>query len=322
MENIKFSIVVPAYNIQDYIEKCLDSILEQTYKNYEIIVVNDGSTDNTKNIIDEYAKENIKIVHKENGGLSSARNEGVKYVEGDYIWFIDGDDYIEPNALELLYKKTQEEKYDVITFSYYYDYIDKKINFIDRFNVSDKNTIPLICNSAWSKIYNTKFYLENKFEFLHGKIYEDLALIPYIMVKAKSIGVVDNAIYNYVQREGSIMNFGKKFKANRDNKFDALNELIGHFKRSNLYEEYIGQLEYLVIRHLILVYSTEILPFTKDIYKNRCHRALEYISNINKKWYKNKYLKQSPITSKIYVWLFRKRLFLLCKLILKIKKGM
>lgn len=319
MENIKFSCIVPMYNIQDYIEKCVTSILEQTYKNFEVIVVDDGSTDNSYEIVKKYESDKLKIVQKQNGGLSSARNEGMKYITGDYVWFIDGDDYIENNALELLYNKILEKEYDVICFSHICDYGDKKIKIYDKYSWEKTNELTLLCNSAWSKIYKKDFYTKHNFKFLEGKIYEDLALIPFIMVKAENIGGIEEHIYNYVQRNGSIMNSGKTFKTNRDDKFDALEKLYSLFKEDELYNKHFDELEFLAIRHLILVYSSEILPFDKDIYKPRAERVLKFLGNLNKNWTKNIYLKKSSILTKVYVWLFRNKFYKFCKLALKIK---
>ena len=122
MQQIKFSLIIPAYNIENYIVKCITSILNQNYYNYEIIVVNDGSTDDTVKILENIKNNKIKIINKKNGGLSSARNEGLRHVTGDYIWFVDGDDYIEKNALEILYNTLKDEMFDIISLKYYKEY--------------------------------------------------------------------------------------------------------------------------------------------------------------------------------------------------------
>ena len=129
---IKFSIVIPVYNIEKYIKKCINSILEQSYKNFEIIVVDDGSTDESNLLINSINDNRIRIIKKNNGGLSSARNEGIKYVTGDYIWFVDGDDYIEPDALNKLNIKILEENPEVLCFYYYKEYEGKKIINADK----------------------------------------------------------------------------------------------------------------------------------------------------------------------------------------------
>ena len=118
MEGIKFSIIVPVYNVENYIKKCINSILEQDYSNFEILVIDDGSSDSSISIVNSFEDYRIKIYKKENGGLSSARNYGVKNVSGDYIWFVDGDDYIHKNSLSLLNRLLKETKFDIVAFHY------------------------------------------------------------------------------------------------------------------------------------------------------------------------------------------------------------
>ena len=115
MDEKLVSVIIPAYNIEDYIGRCLDSVISQTYKNLEIIVVDDGSRDHTGEILDNYAKKDrrIKVIHKENGGVSSARNKGIEAAEGDYIGFIDGDDLIEPEMYKTLVDLLEEENADI-----------------------------------------------------------------------------------------------------------------------------------------------------------------------------------------------------------------
>lgn len=122
MKKNKFSIIVSVYNIEKYINKCIDSIINQNYDNYEIIIVNDGSTDSSLIKLGKYKEiNNILVLTKENGGLSSARNYGLKYANGDYVWFVDGDDYIEPNSLEKLNTKINScsKMQDIVQFQYY-----------------------------------------------------------------------------------------------------------------------------------------------------------------------------------------------------------
>lgn len=318
-EKIKFSIIIPMYNIQECIQKCIESILKQDYKNYEIIVVSDGSTDNSCRIVESIKNEKIKLIKKENGGLSSARNEGLKYITGDYIWFIDGDDYIEENSLRKIYNNVVNSLPDVVCFYHYRDCNNKKVVNIDKINWN-KQEYPLINTSAWGKVYKKEFYLKNNFKFPNGKIYEDLALIPFIMVRAEKVNLIKEPLYNYVYRKGSIMNSNNKFKSNRDDKFDVIDILYKYFRDDNIFSKYKEELEYLAIKHLLITYSTEILPYGRKIYYNRCLRVLEKLDSINTDWISNKYLQRSTITTRIYVKLFKLKQFCLCKFLLKIKK--
>lgn len=320
MEKIKFSIIIPVYNVKEYISICIYSILNQDYQNYEIIVVNDGSTDASEQIICKINNNKIKIINKENGGLASARNEGIKYATGDYIWFVDGDDYIERDSLKILSKYIEEKEYDIISFRYFKDYNEYKILQSDNIDTEDEKQYPLVNTSACTKIFRREFYTNNRFSFTNGKIYEDLSLIPFIMCKTESVKFIEEPLYNYVYRNNSIMNISKNFNKNRDDKFFAIDTLYTLFKSNKIENEYKEELEYLTIKHLLIVYSTEIFPFKSNIYKGRCIKVIEYLNNINEKWYKNKYLKKSSILTKLYVWLFRKKFFLICKISLILKK--
>lgn len=320
MKETKFSIIIPVYNVEKYIHKCITSILEQNYQNYEIIVVNDGSTDNSDKVIKKFTNTKIKVINKPNGGLSSARNEGLKYISGEYLWFVDGDDYIEKNALTILNDYLQEDEYDIISFKYYKEYENKKIVQIDKINNKDKMQYPLVNTSACTKIFKASFFTKNNFLFDEGKIYEDLSLIPFILCKGKKVKFIEEPLYSYAYRDNSIMNFSNDFNFNRDDKFFAIDMLYKRFEKEKMNITYRNELEYLTIKHLLIVYSTEILPFKAKIYRPRCNKVLEYLDNLNSKWYKNSYLQKSAIATRIYVHLFRLKLFFICKILLRIKK--
>lgn len=213
---MKFSIIVPVYNVEDYLDKCLNSIKEQTYKNFEVIIVNDESPDNSQKIIDKYTKKDqrFKCYNKKNGGVSSARNHGLKYVKGDYLIFIDGDDYIDKYLLEKLNKELEKQNYDMIRFSY--SKVDESGNIIKEINIKEENNdknsvIKEILNNElvdvmWLYTYNIDFFKKNKFTFTEGRIHEDYGLILLILSKAKTMKIINYQGYYYVQRENSIMN--------------------------------------------------------------------------------------------------------------------
>lgn len=167
MEEKKISIIIPAYNVEKYIAKCLDSVINQSYKNLDIIVVDDGSKDGTGSIIDDYsAKDNrIRAVHQPNGGLPNARNTGMKYANGDYIMFLDSDDWIEPTCCKVIISEMQKDKVDLVFFEYYKEYKNKTVQMKtyphekliynrdgkQEFFLYDMRTI-----TAWGKIYNAE----------------------------------------------------------------------------------------------------------------------------------------------------------------------
>ncbi len=215
---VKFSIVVPVYNTYDYLEKCLSSLVNQKNikEKYEIIIVNDGSPDNSEKIIlafQEQYPQLIKYIKKENGGVASARNEGVKYVNGEYILFVDSDDYLDPYLLEKLSAhilekgapdviriNSQDVKSDgTVIQTVFVEECNDDVELLKR--IMEKRALEV----PWGYVYKASFYKKNKFEFAPKRIHEDYGLIPIILYKAETISCLPYIGYNYVEREGSIM---------------------------------------------------------------------------------------------------------------------
>ena len=205
----KISVVVPVYNVEKYLRKCIDSIINQTYKNLEIILVDDGSPDKCGEICDEYAKKDdrIKVIHKKNAGVSSARNDGIDNATGEYIIFVDSDDWLEDNAIEIMVDKLNEYDYDCVFCNFYMNTKkDKKVrDFLDENYKNDdiyNNIFKIInlpnFNSPWSKLFKAKIIKENNLYFPKDiPICEDgIFFISYIE-NIKSIVFVSEPVYNY-----------------------------------------------------------------------------------------------------------------------------
>ncbi len=209
---VKFSIIVPVYNVEKYLSACLDSILKQSYENYEVIVVNDGTKDNSQDIIDEYVKKDkrIKGFIKENGGLSDARNYGVKKAKGDYLLFIDSDDDINPLLLERLNEEIEKTNADLIRFQIAKIDDETRINPCSTFSgVTGYEAFKLLATddyfvTAPSCCYKFDFWKKEKFEYEFGVYHEDFGLTPYVYIKAKVVSSIDYVGYNYYFRENSI----------------------------------------------------------------------------------------------------------------------
>lgn len=220
---ICFSIIVPVYNVETYLTQCVDSILEQSINNFEIILVNDGSTDNSANICDEYADKytNVSVIHKSNGGLSDARNTGLQNAIGEYIVFVDSDDYIETGALESFGKIIEESNNpDVIITRIKKVNNDSEIRFMDKNmpieeikNGSKEEIINWMFNysdSLWPSvryIIKRSFIEKNALKFLVGYFHEDIDWSFNLFIKAKTFTGVDYYWYNHrISRYGSITN--------------------------------------------------------------------------------------------------------------------
>ncbi len=225
---MKFSIIIPVYNTEKYLNKCIDSVLNQSYSDFEMIIVNDGSKDNSQSIIDEYLKNNarIKSYIKENGGLSDARNFGVTKANGEYLLFLDSDDYIGEDLLLNLNDIITDEdivRYNIRLVDENYNEIrrgkeyetKKYVGFKDLFNIE---YFQPVCCSA----YRTKFWKEHNFEFAEGRIHEDFGMTPYVVLVASKRTLLNYYGYNYFQRPGSIMNGGQ-------NATKRANDMLYHF---------------------------------------------------------------------------------------------
>ena len=218
MREALISVIVAVYNIKEYLPRCVDSILSQTYKNLEIILVDDGSTDISGNICDDYAgRDNrIRVIHKANGGLSDARNAGLEAAGGAYIGFVDGDDWIEPDMYRAMYEACEREQAQIAACRY------KQITRTGVIDASTGNSVSLsktealeiyvcgderylIYNSVWSKLFSERLIRGMRFPV--GKNSEDIMFTTKAFCKMERLVYLDTAYYNYVlDREGSIMN--------------------------------------------------------------------------------------------------------------------
>lgn len=212
----KVSVIVPIYNVEKYLEKCLDSLVNQTLKDIEIILVNDGSTDNSGQIAKEYVskyKEKIVYLEKQNGGLSDARNYGLEYAKGDYISFVDSDDYISKNLYSELVRY-MEEDYDMVKFGILtVDLKNNKMieNKSKQFeNKTGEEAFDILYKTdkmtevAWGYLYKASFWKENNFKFTKDMYHEDFGLIPLVILKAKKVASTNILGYYYVQSDKSI----------------------------------------------------------------------------------------------------------------------
>jgi len=238
------TIIIPVYDIEKYIRKCLESVLQQTYTNLEIILVDDGSPDNCPQICDEYAaKDNrIRVIHKTNGGLSSARNAGLDIARGEWIGFVDSDDWLLPNMYERLYNAIEYEDADLAICGYkYVDESDKPVG--ERFSVirdevlSKSDVFDIFFRkyntfyiTVWNKLYAKKIFLNLRFP--DGKIHEDEFTVHHIFNECDKIVTISDVLYMYVQRKESIMN--EQFSLKRFDAVDALCDRYMFFRDKGL----------------------------------------------------------------------------------------
>ena len=246
--NPTLSIIVPVYKVEDYIHKCISSILNQTFIDFELILIDDGSPDNCGAICDEYAKKDkrIVVIHQKNKGLSAARNAGLDIAKGDYITFVDSDDSISENAysdnIDILLK---DNSIDVLEYPYkmgYYKEVNLKTDATKH--VYGKENIFIYWTkkapNVWNKIYKKIIFKEVRFPY--GRVYEDFYILPDISENTSHLYVSDKGIYFYLLREDSLSNGNEPFKRNQSLKkqldnYDAwikVNSLIMNYNAYNI----------------------------------------------------------------------------------------
>ena len=313
---MKVSVIVPVYNVEKYLKKCLDSIINQTYKDLEIIIVNDGSNDNSHKIINKYLKKDkrIKYFYKENGGLSSARNYGIEKSTGDFIAFIDSDDYINLNMIELMVNKMVLENSDVCICDIIDESEDGTINSILKgvnFNDITIENVLLSLPSACNKIFKKDIL---NIEFPKDKYYEDLGTIQIILSNCSSISYLNKPLYHYIQRSGSIMH-QKKYNKKLEDIFYILERL---YTNNSLKAKYEEELEFMYIKYLLHDASLRFLSFDCKEAKDSLNKIVAIIKEKFPKWRKNKYInlfskKELLLTNIIY-----KKYYILYKLYRKV----
>lgn len=248
---IKISIIVPVFNVEKYIKGCLDSLVNQTLEDIQIIIINDGSKDSSKEIIQKYLKKyptKIEYYEKENGGLSSARNLGMNYAKGEYIAFLDSDDYIEKNMYEEMYNLAKKENAEMCECDFIWEWkykqkYDKRKNYKNKKEMMKKPRVV-----AWNKIFKRKILDKNNIRFPERLIYEDLEFYYKIMPYINKISYINKCFVHYIQRADSISN--KQTKRTEDI-FKILGNIIDFYKKNNLYEQYKKELKYMCKRILV-----------------------------------------------------------------------
>lgn len=287
---VEISIIVPIYNVEEYLESCIESILNQTFKSFELILVDDGSTDKSGEICDKYEEidSRIKVIHKNNGGLSSARNAGLDIACGKYIGFVDSDDTIHPKMYEILYDLIKKYKVDMsfCNFKRTYEIFNKEHQEIKVMEVTEMNNIEAI-NSlydkeigvnlviACNKLYNKRLFNDIRYEI--GRIHEDEFIAHRILYKCKKIAYTNNELYYYLQRQGSIMS-GISYKRKVDS-FLAQSDRMRFFRKEGLMD---------MCNYISKMYEYNFFTLYREIDKNINSQAellnelrKDFISSLN-----------------------------------------
>ena len=205
------SVIIPVYNVKDFVGKCLDSVARQKYENLDIVIVDDGSTDGSGEICDELAVQDkrMRVFHKKNGGLSDARNLGIKKAKGEIIAFIDGDDLVSEDFVSAMYEEMAKSDADIVVCGYNLVKPEKEVMSGGEATVkllTQQENIDIV---AWNKLYKKSLFVDNDIWFPKGKKHEDTLTTYKILSKAEKVAYLDEALYSYVERGDSIMKTGR-----------------------------------------------------------------------------------------------------------------
>lgn len=307
----EISIIVPIYNTAHYLKKCLKSLLAQNLADIEIILINDGSPDNSQEIIESYAErypEKIKFFVQENQGQAAARNLGIENATGKYIAFVDSDDYVEPEAYKTAIEYAESNGFDIVCFDFWevnengfrehyrhcvFDGIDCKTKYILN------ETSP--CN----KVIKRTIFSENGLRFTASRIYEDLELIPQLALYTDNIGFMDVPLYNYVIHSGSTMRQAQ-YSPRLASIYAVMERLYEVFSDT----AYRSELEYLYIEHLLHSSTLRYLQYPEG--KKDIKRISKTMKSAFPHWRKNRYYKQMNIKYRIFCELaYYKQIWLL-----------
>ena len=299
---IKVSVIVPIYNVENYIKKCLESLVNQTLNELQIILVNDGSKDKSGNIAKEYADkfpEKIIYLEKKNGGLSDARNFGIPYAKGEYIAFLDSDDYIDLNAYETMYNKAIEEDSDLVECNFIWEY-DNKIKKDVRIEYSNKKEmLAFIRVVAWNKLIKRKLIVDKNILFPKGLRYEDVEFTYKLLPFVNKVSFVNDFFVHYMQRKDSIANVQNEKTSQI---FDILNNVLNFYKENNLYDEYKQELEYNYARYLLCSSLKRMSKIPdKNVRKKLIKESWELLNKTFPEWRKNYLIKHGKGIKNLYL---------------------
>ena len=298
----KVSIIMPVYNVEKYIEKSLNSLVNQTLKDIEIIIVNDGSKDNSKEIIKKYEekyKDKIKYYEKENGGSADARNYGISHATGEYIAFVDSDDYVETNIYEKMYNKAKEEDSSIVECDFYWEYPNKKKLDSNKIYLNKKEMLLFTRVVPWNKLIKRDILNSNKIFFPKGLRYEDVEFTYKLVPYCEKVSFVKEPLVHYVQRKTSV---SYEYNEKTRDIFTVLNNVINYYKENHLYEEYKTELEYIYTRYLLCSSLGRMVKIKDHKLKEKVlYETWKYLNENFPNWKHNEILKKRKSIKDIYM---------------------
>ena len=323
---MRFSVIVPAYNVRDYLEKCIQSVAAQAFEDWELILVDDGSTDGATGALCDRLAASVgpraRVIHQENGGLGAARNTGLEAARGEYLVFVDSDDHIAPEMLERLNARIDATRCDIYTFGFR---VDKggdtsEVHLDDLpadgpFTLASYPRLLLASPNAWNRIYRRTFFMDSGVRY-PGRVWlEDIRTTMKLFALAESIEAVREPFYYYVVRQGSIT---RSASVDRNREIlDAFDDLLAFYRDRGLWEQYRAELCRLAIDHIYLAASVRVLL------RDRVHPLLgtfqDYMRTHFPDYQSNPYLAELSKPRRLAFSLLEKRRYGALSLLFRIK---
>lgn len=321
------SVIIPVYNVKDYLEKCVESVIDTKFDDYEIILVDDGSTDGASGeLCDKIAAtypQLIRVIHQENRGLGGARNTGIREAKGEYLFFPDSDDTVVPGTVSLLAAKILQTDADIIAYNIMTDdgngnrtpVVSNYIESDTPFKLSERPEYLLSLPNAWGRVWRKSLFTDNGIEYPNKVWYEDIRTSTKLFAKAESIVTIPDRLYVYLQRQGSIMR-SSNLERNREI-IDAFEDIISWFKKEGLFEQYKDVLCQLAIDNVYVAASVRVLR--EDTKHPLLSEFRNYIEAQFPDYRNSNYIAKLPRLKRFAYQLLEGKHYKILKLLFKIK---
>lgn len=289
----KVTLIVPVYNSEKYIGKCLDSILNQTYTNFEILVVNDGSKDNSQKVIEEYQNkypDKIIAINQENKGVSKTRNESIKKANGDYIMFIDNDDFLDSDYIETFVTEAEKGDYDVVLGGYRRQNENGKI--IKEMKLKETEWAKLMIMAPWAKIYKKQYLIDNNIEFLSVNLGEDIYFNLKAMLISDKIKIIPYIGYNWFFNTSSVSNTTQK-NITQLQVYELLNSCYDMVKNEGLLEKKHDIIETHFTRYIVWLISFSTKKLSYKVISEEYDKMFKWLNERFPNYRKNKMISYS-----------------------------
>lgn len=308
----KVTLIVPVYNSEKYIARCLDSILNQSYENFEIMVVNDGSKDKSQEVIDEYKQkypDKIISIEQENKGVAKTRNESIKRANGDYIMFVDNDDYLDKDYIQTFVDVVEDGEYDVVLGGYRRPNEDGKI--LKTMKLEDSEWSKFMIMAPWAKIYRKQYLIENNIEFLSVNLGEDIYFNLKAMLISKKIKIIDYVGYNWFFNTKSVSNTTQK-NITQLQVYELLNSCYDMVKNEGLLEENYDIIKTHFTRYIVWLISFSTKKLKYKVISEEYDKLFNWLEEKFPDYKKNKMISYTKPKGELFSIRFLTKTFLIC----------